>query len=65
MSLGPDVAGQLARHGMSDADIQTWLRDDLRIRAYLKRQFGMLPDGDRDRATDDWLNRLRQRADLN
>ena len=63
-SLGPDVAGLLAKNGMSDADLQAWLRDDLRIRAYLKRQFGMLPEGDRVRATDDWLARLRQRADL-
>ena len=63
-SLGPDVAGLMARNGMSDNDLQAWFRDDLRIRAYLKRQFGMLPEGERGRATDDWLNRLRQRADL-
>ena len=49
---------------MPDAEIQTWLRDDLRIRAYLARQFGMLPAGERDRARDEWIARLRQRAAL-
>jgi hypothetical protein len=61
---GADVASLLARGGMSEADLQAWLRDDLRIRAYFKRQFGMLAEGDRARATGDWLGRLRQRADL-
>jgi hypothetical protein len=50
--------------GMSDADIQAWLRDDLRIRAYLNRQFGMLPEGERGRARAEWIGRLRQRAEL-
>ncbi|MEO8481431.1 MAG: hypothetical protein ABI634_04425 [Acidobacteriota bacterium] len=63
-AIGPDTAGQMTRNGMSENDLQAWLRDDLRIGAYLKRQFGMLPEGDRTRATDDWLNRLRVRADL-
>lgn len=63
-TLGPDVPALMARHGMSENDLQAWLRDDLRIRSYLKRQFGMLPEGDRARATDDWVSRLRQRADL-
>lgn len=63
-TVGPDAAGLMSRHGMSENDLQAWLRDDLRIRAYLQRQFGTLPEGDRDRATTDWLNRLRQRAEL-
>jgi hypothetical protein len=54
----------LAGAGMSDATLQTWLRDDARIQAYLKRQFGVVPDADRSRATSDWLLRLRQRAGL-
>lgn len=49
---------------LSDAEIQAWLRDDLRIRAYLQRQFGMLAPGERDRARDEWIARLRQRASL-
>ena len=59
-----DVAGALARSGMSEADVVSWLRDDLRIRAYIKRQFGMLAEGDRTKATGDWIARLRQRAGL-
>jgi hypothetical protein len=62
-SLGsPDVAGLLRQGGMSEADLQTWLRDDVRIRAYTKRQFGALPDADRGRARSDWIGRLRGRA---
>lgn len=62
---GPDRARQmLASAGMSEAALQTWLRDDARIQAYLKRQFGVVPDSDRARATTDWLLRLRQRAGL-
>jgi hypothetical protein len=54
----------LRRGNMSEGDLEEWLRDDLRIRAYLRRQFGMLGDAERSRAVDDWLARLRQRADL-
>jgi hypothetical protein len=52
------------RTSMPEAEIQTWMRDDLRIRAYLDRQFGMLPPGERDRARAEWVARLRQRASL-
>jgi len=62
-SLGGDVASAISRAGMSENDLQAWLRDDLRIRAYLARQFGGLSDADRSRATGEWLARLRQRAD--
>jgi hypothetical protein len=58
------VPGLLGQGGMSEGDLERWLRDDLRIRAYLRRQFGMLGDADRSRAMGDWLARLRQRADL-
>ncbi len=61
-------AAWTARHDpagrMSDAEIDAWIRDDLRIEAFLQRQFGMLPAAERDRARTDWLARLRQRADL-
>lgn len=50
--------------GLPEAELQTWLRDDLRIRAFLLRQFGMLPEPDRTRARAEWLTRLRQRAEL-
>ena len=63
-ALGGNPEDVLGKTAMSEADLQGWMRDDLRIRAYMKRQFGMLPDPDRARATSEWLTRLRQRADL-
>jgi hypothetical protein len=50
--------------GMDDTAVQAWLRDDLRISAFLDRQFGSLPEAERGRARDEWLARLRARADL-
>lgn len=65
-ALGPGAdAGALLRQGvMSEPDLDAWMRDDLRIRAYLRRQFGMLTESERPRAIADWMARLRQRADL-
>jgi hypothetical protein len=65
-SVGGEAPGadMLRQSGMAEADFVSWLRDDLRIRAYLRRQFGMLGDTERNRAVADWTNRLRQRADL-
>jgi hypothetical protein len=65
-SVGGDgqVPGLLRQGGMNEPDLDSWLREDLRIRAYLRRQFGMLGDVERSRAMSDWLGRLRQRADL-
>jgi hypothetical protein len=54
----------LAKASMSEAALQAWLRDDLRIEAYLARQFAGLPETDRSRASRDWVDRLRQRARL-
>lgn len=62
-ALGPGADALAAKSGMSPQDLQAWMRDDVRIRAYVKRQFGMMPDADRARATSDWLTRLRQRAE--
>jgi hypothetical protein len=56
------VPGLLSKTGMSESSLQAWLRDDLRIQAYLNRQFSTVPDGDRPKAKLDWINRLRQRA---
>ena len=50
--------------GLSDAALDTWLRDDARIQAYLARQFSVVPDAERGRATAEWILRLRQRAGL-
>ena len=54
----------LGEAGMTEKGLDAWLSDDLRIRAYLQRQFGTLPEADRSRAADDWIARLRQRAGL-
>ena len=61
---GPNAARQLSQAGMSAADLENWLRDDLRIQAYVKRQFGAIPDADRGKAVADTLSRLRSRAGL-
>lgn len=63
LGAGANVDALLARNGMSPDDLQTWLKDDLRIRAYLARQFGAIPEAERTKATTDWLTRLRQRAE--
>lgn len=65
-ALGGDgpAARLLQQAGMSAATFDAWLRDDLRIRAYLRRQFGMLGEAERAQGIADWLARLRQRADL-
>ena len=61
---GATVGDLLRQNGMSESDLDAWLRDDLRIRAYLRRQFGMLGDAERAQAVADWVSRLRQRAAL-
>jgi hypothetical protein len=60
-SRGVELLGEA---GMTEKGLDAWLSDDLRIQAYLQRQFGALPDGDRSRAAGDWIERLRQRAGL-
>jgi len=49
---------------MSDVELRRWFRNDLRIDAYLDRRFGMLSGADRARAQNEWVARLRQRAEL-
>ena len=58
------VAQLLGEAGMTENGLDAWLSDDLRIQAYLDRQFGALPQADRSRAADEWIARLRQRAGL-
>jgi hypothetical protein len=62
--VGGGGAELLNKAGMSEKGLSAWLSDDLRIQAYLLRQFGGLPEADRSRAADDWIGRLRQRAGL-
>ena len=59
-----NVSRLLSQAAMSEADLQNWLRDDLRLQAYLTRQFGAIPEPDRGRAVAENISRLRQRAGL-
>ena len=65
-SLGGEAAARalLEKSAMNDAALVAWFRDDLRIQAYLRRQFSAVPESERAKATADWLARLRQRAGL-
>jgi hypothetical protein len=49
---------------MTEAGLEAWFHDDLRVAAYLRRQFGTLSEAGRQTATDDLVARLRQRAGL-
>ena len=62
--VGDNTGELLARARMSESALDAWLKDDLRVRAYLTRQFGGIPESDRVRPTEEWLGRLRQRAGL-
>lgn len=57
--VGDDPAGQLSRAGMTDAGLRGWLRDDLRLEAYIAERFGGRPAD-----VANWLGVLRQRAGL-
>ena len=56
---GTNVPDLLARAGMTDALLRGWLRDDLRLQAYLDDRFA-------GRTTDiaAWITTLRQRAGI-
>jgi hypothetical protein len=64
LGAGADVRGLLAKAGMSEKACDGWITDDLRIRAYLRDRFGMLPEAERGARTEEWLRGLRQRAGL-
>jgi hypothetical protein len=60
--LGADPASRLAAVHMSEAELMTWLRDDLRIQKYEQQRFGR--EADPARAMGDWIVNLRKRAGL-
>jgi hypothetical protein len=62
--LGGPVTERLARAGMSAAALDDWLRNDLRIEAYIEERFGALPAADREQAVQRWIAGLRTRADI-
>jgi hypothetical protein len=71
-------AEALARSGVTDEHVRAWLRDDLRLGAYLQQRFGTLagpgpgeedePEGDEQRArrletaVAEWVRDLRSRT---
>jgi hypothetical protein len=56
---GANLDDLLAQAGMTETALRGWLRDDVRIEAYMSDRFGGRP-GD----LDSWISVLRQRAGL-
>jgi len=65
-SLGPgaDIPKLLDRAGLSETGLVAWLRDDVRIQAYLEQRFGGLPAADRSAEIARYLATLREHAGL-
>jgi hypothetical protein len=63
-SVGADADALLQKNGMSAGALDTWLRDDLRVDAYVRQTFGDQSDPAKARATAAWIDRLRARAGL-
>jgi hypothetical protein len=56
------LARQLDAGGFSDARLRAWIRDDLRVDAYLQQRFAA--DERRQDLITDWIADLRRRADI-
>ncbi|MFI5177437.1 MAG: hypothetical protein ACHQO8_02680 [Vicinamibacterales bacterium] len=65
-SLGPgaDLPRLLDRAGLTENGLAAWLRDDVRIQAYLEQRFGGLPEADRSAQLARYLVTLREHAGL-
>jgi hypothetical protein len=65
-SLGAsgDLGPVLDRAGLSEDGLNAWLRDDVRIEAYLGQRFGGVPEVDRPSEIARWLATLREHAGL-
>jgi hypothetical protein len=59
---GTDLPALLARAGATDQWLDGWIRDELRIAAYLDQRFGRTAE--RAMRIETWLNDLRRRANL-
>lgn len=57
--VGGDPGALLSRAGMSEAGLRAWLKDDLRLEAYIADRFG-----GRQGEVAGWVATLRQRAGL-
>lgn len=56
------LARELARGGFTEGRLRAWVRDDMRITAYLQQRF--LADDRRDDLIADWVSDLRRRAQV-
>lgn len=56
------LAAVLARGGFTEARLRAWMRDDLRIAAYLRQRFAS--DERREDLMADWVSDLRRRAQV-
>jgi hypothetical protein len=61
---GANIASLLAQAGMSDAALDAWLRDDVRIQKYVDQRVAGMPASDRAASIDQWIQGLRRRAGL-
>jgi hypothetical protein len=57
-----EVARIFAAGGFNDARLRSWLRDDLRVDAYLQQRFAV--DERRQDLISDWVSDLRRRAQI-
>jgi len=62
LGSGPPLAARLAEAGMSEAGLEGWLRDDVRLEKYLSQRFGNSPDP--AGAISTWIQGLRRRSGL-
>jgi hypothetical protein len=57
-----EVAAILSAGGFTDARLRAWLRDDLRIAAYLDQRFAADGPEQRQSLVEDWVADLRRRT---
>jgi hypothetical protein len=58
------LSTRLERAGMTEAAVNAWFRDTLRIEAYLAQRFNTVAAADRAAAVAGWIRQLRERAGL-
>ncbi len=59
-----DTRVLLGEAGMSEDELEAWLKDAVTIRAYIENRFGSVPAADRSEAIAGWIAGLRVRAGL-
>jgi hypothetical protein len=64
LGSGPPVQERLEQAGMSADTLDSWLANDVRIKAYLEQRFSSTPAPDRPQVINHWIDMLRQRAGL-